>query len=175
MKRSLPVALLFFLSLMVIYNGGCIFDPDKDDGETEDLLSTPEGVAEQIERAYIRKDIDLYLDAMVDTTVFHFKPSDVDVAWPAPTWGKTEEEFFHRNMFRRAHHVEIALVGDIAEMISETPETWRLYREYDILVYLTEETLSEFSPAYGWAEFEIIKCDDDRYRIVDWYDLENPP
>ena len=173
MSKTLPLVLL--LSFMIVFNGGCIFDPDKDGGDAEDLLASPEGIAEQIERAYIRKDIDLYLNAMVDTAVFHFRPSDIDVAWPAPTWGKTEEEFFHRNMFRQAHHVEIALVGDVAEMVSEFPEKWRLYREYDVLVYLTEETLSEKSPAYGWAEFEIVKCDDDRYRIVDWYDLENPP
>jgi len=175
MRQTLSGATLFVLLIIISLSGGCIFDPDKDDGEAEDLLATPEGVADQIERAYIRKDIDLYLDALVDTAVFHFRQSDVDVAWPAPTWGKTEEEFFHRNMFRAAHHVEIALVGDVAEKISDSPETWRLYREYDVLVYLTEETLSEKSPAYGWAEFEIIKCDDDRYRIVDWYDLENPP
>ncbi len=173
MKRLVLVSALLLTVLLGVQ--GCIFNPDRDSGEPEDLLKTPEGVVEQIQRAYLRKDIDLYLEAMVDTAVWHFRPSDVDVAYPAPTWGKTEEEFYHRNMFTRAHHIELALVGNVADKEADDPETWRLFREYDLIVWLTEETICEPGPGYGWTEFVVQKGEDERFRVVDWYDLENPP
>ena len=159
--------------LVLLVVGGCIFNPDKDEGEEQDLLATPAGTLEQLETAYQRKDIDLYLETLADTFVFHFMPRDVDV-WPEPTWGKTEEEASHRNMFRTVHHIELAMVGESATKTRDDPETWVLYKEYDLLLYLTEDELAA-SPAYGWAEFIIVKEEDEWFRIVDWYDLEQQP
>lgn len=154
---------------------GCIFDPDRDDGTPEDPLATAPGVITQLEDAYRRKDIDRYLECLVDTFEFHLVPRDVNDAWPSPTWGKVEEERMHRNMFSRMDHIELTLVGDSASKIGDDPETWRLYREFDLLVWETADELFDRGVGYGWAEFIVQKGGDGRFRITDWFDLEQEP
>ena len=164
------------VGLVLLLGGvGCIFDPDQEPGEPEDLLATPEGVLTQLAQAYQNKDIDRYLECMVDTVEFHLVPRDVNDAWPSPSWGKVEEERFHRNMFNQMDHIELAMVGDYATKIQESPETWRLYREYDLLVWESETELFQMGVGYGWAEFVVQKGSDERFRITDWYDLEQQP
>lgn len=154
---------------------GCIFNPDKDNGDPQDLLATPAGVVVQLADAYQRKDIDRYLECLVDTFEFHLVPRDVNDIWPAPSWGKVEDERFQRKMFSTMDHVELTMVGDYATKVSDDPETWRLYREFDLLVWETADQLFEKGVGYGWAEFVIVRCDDGRFRITDWYDLEQEP
>jgi len=154
---------------------GCIFDPDKEPGDGDDLLTTPGGVVVQLADAYRRKDIDRYLECLVDTFEFHLVPRDVTVEWPVPTWGKVEEERMHRNMFSRMDHIELTLVGDYATKIGENPETWQLYREFDLLVWETADELFDRGVGYGWAEFVIQKGSDGRFKLTDWYDLEQEP
>ncbi len=154
---------------------GCVFNPDKEPGDGQDLLRTPEGVVLQLADAYRKKDIDRYLACLVDTFEFHLVPRDVNDVWPAPTWGKVEEERFHRNMFERMDHIELTLTGDYASKIADEPETWRLYREFDLLLWETADELFERGVGYGWAEFVIQRQPDGRYGITDWFDLEQEP
>lgn len=161
--------------LVLLLMGGCIFAPDREEGQPSDLLRTPQGVIRQLEDAYRRKDLERYLECLADTFEFHLVPREVNDIWPAPSWGKVEEERMHRNMFGRMDHIELTLSGDHAQLVVAEPETWRLFREFDLLVWKTADELFERGVGYGWAEFVVQKDASGRFRIVDWYDLEQAP
>jgi hypothetical protein len=171
--RGSRVAMLAVAAVLSL--PGCIFDPDKEPGDPEDLLKTPSGVVVQLADAYRNMDIDRYLACFVDTFEYHLVPRDVNDVWPAPSWGKVEEERFHRHMFDTMDHIELTLVGDYAARIADDPETWRLYREFDLLVWETATELLEEGVGYGWLEFVVQKQSDGRFRMTDCYELEQEP
>jgi len=136
-------------------------------------------VVVQLADAYRNKDIDRYLECLVDTFEYHLMPRDWNEVWPTPSWGKVQEETVNRHIFERMHHLEMTLVGDYAAKIADNPETWRLYREMDLLVWETADELwvgeNVSGVGYNWLEFIIQKQSDGRFMATDCYELEQEP
>lgn len=172
--------LLIAVSATSLIVSGCWnpFSPETGTGEEFQYYNPVDSAwkaLENLEYAYISRDIDHYLDCFRDDFEFHLLQVDWDDydgdGIIDEYWGLDLEEEFHEIMFNNVNSIELTLSGTQQAPWTgdSTGQSLQLTRTFDLKVY-TNEAQSQGYRASGDALFICRQDSTGEWYIWQWWD-----
>jgi hypothetical protein len=155
--------------MMICFAGwvaGCsVSSDDGDPPEAKWDRTTPERLIKYLADAYVKKDIDKYLESLSDSYLFEFDPQDYDdagVSEDEPWWGKTEDRTSTGNMFDDAQVTKIEMDLPIAGGPWPGEDDAILYRLDPYIKVFTDDPAAEsgetiYHVYQSWLDVEIVE------------------
>jgi hypothetical protein len=133
-------------------------------------------VVENLELAYVSKDLDSYIDCFRDDFEFHLLEQDWDDyngdGFEDQYWGLDIEENFHETLFENVEVIELTFQGDFEDPWTQDTTATILIRTFQLKVY-TDYQSSQGYQASGSAHFICRPDSTGEFYIWQWYDLSD--
>ncbi len=201
LRWKYPGVLCALLFLTVVSCDLLFFPPSGEPRSGPKLRTTPQGVIDQLMRAYTEKRIDLFEDLLARNSSFRFyvSPSFAveystrsNVTYEPEIlqyhfvdglnyyyWGHAEEVARHRNLFAHADRIEFPepiIYDNLVYTVTSEHDTTNvevLVTTGELRVHLPDQRI--FSIDIERQVFFLERDDDDLWVIRDWFDLDLTP